>query len=70
MIRISQFTPSDDVLQAIRSLRADDDGLDRADRDTLEIGQPTTSESPGAAPTAARAKYDRPIVGQYLRARA
>jgi hypothetical protein len=70
MIRIAQFTPSADVLEAIRSLRADEVEMPTGESDESELTSAPSVETSNPVVAALNAKYDRPLTGQYLRARA
>lgn len=67
MIRIRDFTPSEDVLNAIRSLRANDDGVERLDRAAETPEQSATAETPRHAGSAVTPKYGLHTTGRYLR---
>lgn len=67
MIRLRDFAPSDDVLNAIRSLRADDDGMEPLERDVQSFEEAAGGESPRNVPKAIGANYDRLTIGRYLR---
>ncbi len=67
MIRLRDFAPSDDVLNAIRSLRADDDGMEPLERAGEAFEEPADRESPRSVPQAIAANYDRLTTGRYLR---
>lgn len=67
MVRIAHFTPSDDVLDAIRSLRADDDGLEPLQRETETAETFATGDASPRPNNPLIARYDFTPTGRYLR---
>jgi len=68
MIQFRDFTPSDAVLSAIRSLRSDDDGMEPLER-SEEISEAPMVESQNRATNLMAGSSGLLTTGRYLRAK-
>lgn len=67
MIRMREFSPSEDVLNAIRSLRANDDGMEPLERDVENSEPSVTAETPPRSGKPHVPPYNLLTTGRYLR---